>query len=82
MTEHHDERCAQEMHGIFETCEAVIVEEIASKRTTKRSPGHWSKKSSGKTRLSEQPRIAAIGYCASRARPTAEYSLSSRSLAT
>ena len=37
---------------------------LPATRTTKRSPGAWSKASSGETRESAQLSIAAIGYCA------------------
>ncbi len=73
MPEHHDERRAKEVNGIFQAGEAVIVEEIA---------GQAHDENVARALVEEQVRAkrdcrsssstAAIGYCASAraARPT------------
>src|SRR5262245_62146674 len=63
VAEDHDERRAEELDGIFEAREAVIVEEIAGKTHDENVARTRSNRSSGETRLSAQLRTAAIGYC-------------------
>ena len=73
VAKHHDERHAEELHGIFEAREAVVIDEIAGEAHDEDIAGPLIEQRARATRgCRSSSRIAAIGYCAATrsARPT------------
>ena len=83
VAEDHDERRAQELDGIFQACEAVIVEEICrrdARRRRRPDPDRTRVRAGRGCRRSRGSRRS--GYCASARSGTAEGKVASRSISS